>query len=184
MVSDNTATYESTPYLEDYEKTLLFEFNDYYNSWCDDNISYYEHLKKTLNILLFVQEDICRNKVLYTLCDKRAMIIDEGDKFYIGDLLDNILRDPLSFLEQDDFPRVGSTCNEKKEKQNQIQALRDYIVTSNDYRYYYIDETDDTVECIDEFTEDDDEDDNDDREITFGTEQNTPHVVLTVSQLI
>ena len=180
MVSDNTSTFESADVLEGYEKDFLFEFNDYYNAWCDDTITYYEHLKKTFNILCLVQEDICRNKVLYTLCDKKAMIIDGGDKFYIGDLLDHVLRDPLNYFDEGEFTRIGSTCNEKKEKKNQVQNLRDTIVTSNDYRYYYIDETDDTVECIDEYTTDDE----DDGESTSGTEQNIPHVVLTVSQLI
>ena len=178
MVSDNTATYQSEPALESYEKDVLFAFNDYYNAWCNENLTYYEHLKKTLNILFFVQEDISRNKVLYTLCEKRAMIVDDGEKFYVGDLLDNVLREPLTFLEQDDFPRVGSTCNEKKEKQNQVQNLRDFIVNSNDYRYYYIDETDDTVECINEFTiDEDDEYDEDEEPVQH-------QAILTISQLI
>ena len=181
MVSDNTATYESTPELDEEEKNLLFEFNDCYNAWCDDNNSYYEHLKKTFNILLFVQEDICRNKVLYTLCDKKAMVIDDGEKFYIGDLLDHVLRSPLNYFDQEEFTRIGATCNDKKEKQKQIQNLRDCIVTSNDYRYYYIDETDETVEYVNEYTSDseDEDEDEDNCEEPVHNQQ-----IITVSQLI
>ena len=140
MVSVN---YESRQDLTTNEKNIISEFNHLYEFWSENRVTYLEHLNKTLHILDFIRIDISKNKALYSSCDKATMVFHDDSKYFLGDLMNEIMSDPLSSFEESDFmPSIGIHRDDIKSKKNDIECLRELVTMNNDYRYYFIDNDD------------------------------------------
>lgn len=143
--------YESSAPLTTNEKKTLIVFNNLYDNWTDErNISYHEHLNKTIAILSYIKHDWGTFKFLHSLCDKKTCIIEEHNLFYMGDLIHTILNNPLC---HENLFHSGNETHHihhdiiKNIKYN-INIIQYEIVHSSDYRLYYIDGN--TVHYIDE----------------------------------
>lgn len=142
--------FECSGYLTPTEESHLRTFNRMYDSWCEDSHTYFEHLNKTIQLLDFIRSDISSNKVLYSACDKCAMIKDETSKCYIGDLMNHVMSDPLTYFDRNDFREHPHNFplhrDAIKHKEEQVEQHRQDVTMTSDYRYYFI--NNDMVEYI------------------------------------
>lgn len=86
---DRSVRLECSSELNEREVSMIWEYNQLYNNWSSLNTTYYEHIKKTILILHFLQDDLNNDNILYRIShEKNPTIVEcDGSRWELFDLV-------------------------------------------------------------------------------------------------
>ena len=71
---------ECSSELNEREVSVIWDFNELYNNWSSRyDITYYEHIKKTILILHYLQDDLNNENILFRISREKNPTIVESD---------------------------------------------------------------------------------------------------------
>lgn len=86
---DRSVRLECSSELNEQEVSMIWEYNQLYNNWSSLNSTYYEHIKKTILLLHFLQDDLNNDNILYRISQLKDPTIVEcdGSRWELFDLV-------------------------------------------------------------------------------------------------
>ena len=87
---DGSVHLECSSELNEREVSVIWDFNELYNNWSSRyDITYYEHIKKTILILHYLQDDLNNENILFRISrEKNPTIVEcDGSRWNLYDLV-------------------------------------------------------------------------------------------------
>ena len=87
---DGSVHLECSLELNEREVSVIWEYNQLYNNWSSRyDITYYEHIKKTILILHYLQDDLNNENILFRISrEKNPTIVEcDGSRWNLYDLV-------------------------------------------------------------------------------------------------
>ena len=86
---DRSVHLECSSELNEQEVSIIWEYDQLYNNWSSLSSTYYEHIKKTILLLHFLQDDLNNDNILFPIShEKNPTIVEcDGSRWELYDLV-------------------------------------------------------------------------------------------------